>query len=88
MDETLITVFLKIEKVISSNQKNNDDLKLTTKYLGKSCNNFELLSISRRDKMLFDRVYSMRYRSYSSKGYIDKNSSGKFLDEYDPMSSG
>lgn len=32
---------------------------------------------------LLDRVYSMRYRSYSAEGYIEKNSSLKFIDEYD-----
>jgi N-acyl-L-homoserine lactone synthetase len=32
---------------------------------------------------MLDRVYSMRYRSYSSEGYIKENSSHKFIDEYD-----
>ena len=32
---------------------------------------------------MLDRVYSMRYRSYSSEGYIEENSSLKFIDEYD-----
>lgn len=32
---------------------------------------------------MLDRVYSMRYRSYSGKGYIETNSSHKFMDEYD-----
>jgi len=34
---------------------------------------------------MLDRVYSIRYRSYSSEDYIDKNKSEKFMDEYDPM---
>lgn len=34
---------------------------------------------------LLDRVVSMRYRSYSSEGYINKNSSEKFMDKYDSM---
>jgi N-acyl-L-homoserine lactone synthetase len=32
---------------------------------------------------MLDRVYSMRYRSYSAEGYIKENSSQKFIDEYD-----
>lgn len=32
---------------------------------------------------MLDRVYSMRYRSYSAEGYIAENSSLKFIDEYD-----
>lgn len=32
---------------------------------------------------MLDRVYSMRYRSYSAEGYIEQNSSLKFIDEYD-----
>lgn len=32
---------------------------------------------------LLDRVYTMRYRSYSAEGYIAENSSRKFIDEYD-----
>jgi hypothetical protein len=32
---------------------------------------------------MLDRVYSMRYRSYSAEGYIDEDSSGKFIDEHD-----
>ncbi|WP_323816437.1 GNAT family N-acetyltransferase [Cellvibrio sp. NN19] len=32
---------------------------------------------------MLDRVYSMRYRSYSAEGYIEENSSLKFIDEYD-----
>ena len=32
---------------------------------------------------MLDRVYSMRYRSYSAEGYIEENSSQKFIDEYD-----
>jgi hypothetical protein len=32
---------------------------------------------------MLDRVYSMRYRSYSADNYIEKNSSHKFIDEYD-----
>ncbi len=39
-------------------------------------------SIAAKGPML-DRVYSMRYRSYSAKDYIEKNSSHKFMDEYD-----
>lgn len=32
---------------------------------------------------MLDKVYSMRYRSYSAEGYIAENSSLKFIDEYD-----
>lgn len=32
---------------------------------------------------MLDRVYSMRYRSYSGGEYIDRCSSEKFMDEYD-----
>ncbi len=32
---------------------------------------------------LLDKVFSMRYRSYSEAGHIDKCSTGKFMDEYD-----
>lgn len=32
---------------------------------------------------MLDRVYGMRYRSYSAEGYIEENSSLKFIDEYD-----
>ncbi len=32
---------------------------------------------------MLDRVYSMRYRSYSEEGYIDRCPSRKFMDEYD-----
>lgn len=32
---------------------------------------------------MLDRVYSMRYRSYSAEGYIQENSSHKFIDEFD-----
>lgn len=39
-------------------------------------------SVVARGPML-DRVYSMRYRSYSAEGYIAENSSLKFIDEYD-----
>lgn len=39
-------------------------------------------SVIARGPML-DRVYSMRYRSYSAEGYIEENSSLKFIDEYD-----
>ncbi len=35
--------------------------------------------------LMLDRVYTMCYRSYFSKDYIDKNSSKKFKDEYDTM---
>ena len=42
-------------------------------------------SIAARNPVLLNLVYSMRYRSYSAEDYIDKNSSGKFLDEYDSM---
>ena len=41
-------------------------------------------SIVARGSML-DKVYSMRYRSYSAEGYIEKNSSGKFIDKYDSL---
>ncbi|VUD56541.1 hypothetical protein TDB9533_02197 [Thalassocella blandensis] len=34
---------------------------------------------------LIDRVYSMRYRSYSADDYISKCETKKFMDEYDPM---
>lgn len=33
--------------------------------------------------VMLDRVYSMRYKSYSADKYIEKNSSEKFFDEYD-----
>lgn len=36
---------------------------------------------------MLDRVYSMRYRSYSADGYIEENSSHKFIDEYDDKSN-
>lgn len=36
---------------------------------------------------MLDRVYSMRYRSYSAEGYIQENSSSKFIDEYDDKSN-
>lgn len=36
---------------------------------------------------MLDRVYSMRYRSYSAEGYIAENSSQKFIDEYDNKSN-
>ncbi len=39
-------------------------------------------SVIARGPML-DRVYGMRYRSYSAEGYIKENSSLKFIDEYD-----
>jgi N-acyl-L-homoserine lactone synthetase len=32
---------------------------------------------------MLDRVYSMRYRSYSAENYIEENSSLKFIDDYD-----
>ena len=32
---------------------------------------------------MLDRVYTMRYKSYSAEGYIEENSSLKFIDEYD-----
>ncbi|HTF97769.1 MAG TPA: hypothetical protein VL995_16655 [Cellvibrio sp.] len=32
---------------------------------------------------MLDRVYGMRYRSYSADGYIKENTSQKFIDEYD-----
>lgn len=32
---------------------------------------------------MLDRVYSMRYKSYSAENYIEENSSLKFIDEYD-----
>lgn len=32
---------------------------------------------------LLDKVFSLRYKSYSAENYIDKNSSGRFMDEYD-----
>lgn len=41
--------------------------------------------IKRATGPLLDRVVSMRYRSYSSEGFIDENSSGKFMDEYDAL---
>lgn len=34
-----------------------------------------------------DRVYSLRYRSYSEGGYIDTCVSEKFMDEYDAMAN-
>ena len=36
---------------------------------------------------MLDRVYSMRYRSYSAENYIEENSSLKFIDEYDAKSN-
>src|SRR6478735_5452039 len=36
---------------------------------------------------MLDRVYSMRYKSYSAEGYIEENSSLKFIDEYDDKSN-
>lgn len=39
-------------------------------------------SLAAKGPML-DRVYSMRYKSYSAKDYIEKNASHKFMDEYD-----
>jgi N-acyl-L-homoserine lactone synthetase len=36
---------------------------------------------------MLDRVYTMRYRSYSAEGYIEENSSQKFIDEYDNQPS-
>lgn len=39
-------------------------------------------SVTAKGPML-DRVYSMRYKSYSAEGYIENNSSLKFIDEYD-----
>lgn len=44
----------------------------------------EYHSVEAKGPML-DRVYSMRYRSYSADEYIDKCSSRKFMDEYDPL---
>ncbi|MFL0799845.1 MAG: GNAT family N-acetyltransferase [Agarilytica sp.] len=43
-------------------------------------------TVAARGPML-DRVYSMRYRSYSEEGYIEKNTSEKFMDEYDAQSN-
>ncbi len=34
---------------------------------------------------LLDRVFSMRYKSYSSEDYIEKDESKKFMDEYDAL---
>ncbi len=34
---------------------------------------------------MLDRVYSMRYRSYSEEEYIDRCPTQKFMDEYDSM---
>ena len=45
---------------------------------------FAYQSLEARGPML-DRVYSMRYRSYSAQDYIDKCSTEKFMDEYDAM---
>jgi N-acyl-L-homoserine lactone synthetase len=44
--------------------------------------NSDYYSIIAKGPML-DRVYSMRYKSYSAEGYIQENSSQKFIDEYD-----
>ena len=44
----------------------------------------EYYSTVARGSML-DTVYSMRYASYSAENYIEKNSSRKFMDEYDSM---
>ncbi|MFT5082756.1 MAG: hypothetical protein ACI9Y1_000787 [Lentisphaeria bacterium] len=46
----------------------------------------EYHSIAAKGPML-DRVYSMRYRSYSEEGYIEKSSSKKFMDEFDSLPS-
>ena len=46
----------------------------------------EYYSIVAKNSML-NTVYSMRYKSYSAEDYIEKNSSRKFMDEYDSMSN-
>ncbi len=43
-------------------------------------------SIAAKGPML-DRVYSMRYRSYSAKDYIEKNETHRFMDQYDSKSN-
>lgn len=58
--------------MLSTSFQSNEDIHGHTGYY----------SIMARGQML-DRVYSMRYRSYSAKNYIEENSSGKFIDEYD-----
>lgn len=47
-------------------------------------NQSDYYSIAAKGPML-DRVYSMRYRSYSAENYIEENSSHKFIDEYDAV---
>ena len=46
------------------------------------CGQSDYYSIVAKGPML-DKVYSMRYRSYSAENYIEENSSLKFMDEYD-----
>ncbi len=41
-------------------------------------------SVEAKGPML-DRVYSLRYKSYSEENYIEKSSSKKFMDEFDSM---
>lgn len=46
----------------------------------------EYSSIAARGPML-DRVYSLRYKSYSNGGYIDACTSHKFMDEFDAQAN-
>ena len=55
---------------------------LTTALQSQQNQSSDYYSVVAKGPML-DRVYSMRYRSYSAEGYIEENSSHKFIDEYD-----
>ena len=55
---------------------------LTTALKSQQSQQNDYYSVIAKGPML-DRVYSMRYRSYSAEGYIAENSSQKFIDEYD-----
>lgn len=55
---------------------------LTTALQTQESQHSDYYSVIAKGPML-DRVYSMRYRSYSAEGYIEENSSLKFIDEYD-----
>lgn len=55
-------------------------LNAAVKTEGKQSNSYH--SIIAKGPLL-DRVYTMRYRSYSAEGYIKENASQMFIDEYD-----
>jgi GNAT superfamily N-acetyltransferase len=57
-------------------------IMLTNSIQTSEINNSDYYSAIAKGPML-DRVYTMRYRSYSAEGYIEENSSHKFIDEYD-----